>query len=201
MFNPSLCVVGPADESGSSDHVGLYGGVGERFEVGYVKCGQTAICGPFNGGAPYYFYAYSRNAGSCGADFTTFAKAPKGNVGSTPVFHDLEVSRWTDGYYHAFIDEVSQYSRTWASIDCWSNNAGVQRVKWFGETIDPGDQVGGTEANHAQFENVQYKTSTGWHTVTRSLSSPCDFTDGISAHHCGWGEVNGTLFNLWDSRS
>ncbi len=201
VFNPALCVHGPASDSGTRVTVGLYGGIQEYFEVGYVECWNTPLCAPYNGGAPYYYYAYSRAGGACGSDFTTIAKAPKGNVGSTPVFHDFEVSRWTDGYYYAFIDEVSQYGRTWASITCWSNGAGVQRVKWYGQAIDPGDQVGGTQANHAQLKDIQYKTSTGWHTVTRALGSACDFTDGVSAHRCGWGSTVGTFFNLWDTRS
>jgi hypothetical protein len=92
VFNPTLCVLGPADDRGSKTFVALRGGVAETFEVGYIECGNTVFCGPYNGGAPYYFYTYSRSGGSCGSIFSTgVVKAPKGNVGSTPVFHDLEV--------------------------------------------------------------------------------------------------------------
>jgi hypothetical protein len=91
VFNPALCVQPPADDSGSSVSVSLRGGIAELFAVGYVKCASTPFCGPYNGGVPYYFYWYSRAGGACGNVFSTgVVKAPKGNVGSTPSYHDFE---------------------------------------------------------------------------------------------------------------
>lgn len=202
VFNPQLCVLGPADDRGTRSYVALRGGAAETFAVGYIECGNTPFCGPLNGGLPYYFYTYSRNGGACGSVFSTgIVKAPKGNVGSTPTFHDFEVSRAANGNYYAYIDEVSQYGRQGSTITCWSGGAGVQSVRWQGETLDPNDQVGGTVSNHAQFKDVQYKTSSGWHAVSRALASPCDFNGNPSFHKCGWGSTSGTFFNLWDTRA
>lgn len=209
VFNPLLCVGGDpsAVRSGSFSSVLLVGGDAEAFEVGYVDCGPAngSVCST-NAGIPYYYYYYSRwgGGGSCGSTIvsTGIVKAPKGNVGATPVFHDFEVSKAADGNYYAYIDEVSQYGKAGWTIDtCWRDGAGVRAVEWAGITLDENDQLGGTMSNHQQYQNVQYKTSTGWHQVNRVPSSVCDFAYNPAFHRCSWGSTSGTFFNVWDTRS
>lgn len=211
VFNPARCSgSGPAVRSGSFSSVMLTGDVSEVFEVGYVDCGPTwdDVCAE-NAGVPYYYYyyyVYSRWGwgGSCGSTFvsTGIVKAPKGNLGSTPVFHDFEVSKAANGYYYAYIDEVSQYGKAgWTIDDCWRDGAGVRSVEWSGITLDENDQVGGTVSNHQQYKAVQYKTSSGWHQVNRALGSDCDFEFNPPVHACGWGSTSGTFFNVWDTRA
>lgn len=207
VFNPLRCVGSAFGmRSATISYVHLVGDIlTDYFEVGYAECGPGGICAQ-NGGVPYYYYMYSRGPGSggCGGGFVTtgYVKAPKGNVGSAPTFHDFEVSRSASGNYYAYIDEVSQYGKAgWTIDDCWADGDGVQLVAWAGQTYDVNDQLGGTVSNHQQYQGVQYKNSTGWHQVTRPTSSPCDFSDNPSVHKCSWGSTSGTFFNVWDTRA
>ena len=82
------------------------------------------------------------------------------------------------------------------SAICWT----PARAVWFGETLDFGDQLGGTSTAKLHVTNAQYQNSEGAGFIVTSFvaSDPCNYQTGTAPYFC---DIVGTRsLDLWTDR-
>lgn len=197
-FDEALCTTaGAADFSAFWAAVVGNPGINNIFQVGVDKCRN----GPCVAGVPqnqsYYFWAYGRNLGPCGAAIGPEPHlAPLGNAGAGTKTYEV-IREFTPGAgysWRAKINGAVQWTKADADLNtCWN---GVDRADFFNEVWDINAQSGGSNFNKQLFSAVNWNDDGVWNQI--SGSGNCTFHD-LPTMICVWRGGNITWFSS-DSR-
>lgn len=170
------------------------------YQIGFDKCkGAACVGNPVN--TVYYFFAYGRPAGVCGA---AVGPEPQ-SLGIAPAGYPprFKVERLPDPdhpnlyRYFLYIDGVLENSRPSFDLDtCWGG--APNQGEYFNEVYDVGTQSGGPSNDHQGFTDVRYKDSQYWRPVERPLGADCDLV-GYANHPWARCKVSSTANDDWFS--
>ncbi len=195
--DPRLCT--GSGDGFSSSWVALTGDGGwDIYQVGIDKC-KNGLCNADNGveDRSYYFWAYGREAGSCGAALGPEPiLAPLGLTSANSYWYQVYKS---GSYYYARIGGSTQNSKTAGSLEtCWSG--GPQGAQYMTELWDLFDQNPGRVADQQFISSATWTDSGGTLTsVWRPYSTDCDVVD-LSSMRCRIASNLHNSWYVWDTR-
>lgn len=200
-FNPALCATSGTGTF-SSYWVGVVGPyVNGRniFQVGIDKCKSDQCVNGAPSNQTYKFWAYGREAGSCGLAEDP-APHPIGNISSgTLTYKILREYLYGQAYYNLYISTSAVLAWTYteqALETCWGSVDGAQ---YLNEALYDGTQVGGQSGNTQTYQSVYWHNGSRWLQVTGTTGAWCDYHEGPGTG-CKWHSTDNTLWNVWDTR-
>lgn len=162
-------------------------------QVGYGQC-RSALC-PAEG-HNYYLWSWGRDPRTPGcANFSTVSPLIIGGIAVwTPASHTFGVNH-VSNEWRGYVDGVDRMSEMEWSI-CWT----PARAVWFGETLDLGDQLGGTAASPLIISNTTYQNTEGGGFFYTSFNPAleCNNNVGTAPYFCD--VTSGTGLALWTNR-
>ncbi len=162
-------------------------------QVGFGMC-RLAVCP--SPPTQSYIFSWGRDPATPGCTGYTWSPPVVGTYGNwTSAAHTFGVNH-VSNQYRGYVDGVVKAFVSEAEI-CWAPAKAV----WFGETLDVGDQIGGTPASKLRLSNMTYQNAEGggFFFTNFNAAQECNYSGGPPAPY--FCDITGARsIDVWTDR-